>query len=120
MFGPQFNALRFAAKAFARRTTWGAIGGLLIALGVVFFGVALWIVLQERIGAVATALVAGAVLVILGLLALRFSRYPPRIVPSEKTRELQNPLNNPALTTAGIVNAVVLGIFAGRAARRRR
>jgi hypothetical protein len=120
MFGPQANALRFAAKSFARRAKWSAIGAVLILLGVIFLGVALWIALEDRIGAVATALIAGGFFVFLGSLALAFSRYPPRVVPTEATRPLQNPLNNPALTTAGIVNAVVLGIFAGRAARRRR
>ncbi len=120
MFGPQLNALRFAVRSAARRAKWSAIGGILVLAGLIFLGVAGWIVLEDRFGALATSLVAGGVLFVLGLLALAFSRYPPRVIPSEQTREMQNPLNNPALTTAGIINAVVLGIFAGRAARRRR
>lgn len=120
MFGPQANALRFTAKSLVRRTTWGAVGGLLILMGLIFVGVAVWIVLEEQIGAVATALIAGGFLLLMGALALAYSRYPPRVVPTETTRAMQNPLNNPALSTAGIVNAVILGIFAGRAARRRR
>lgn len=120
MIGPHVNALRFAAKSALRRATWGAAGGFMIALGVIFFGVAGWILLAEQIGTVATALVAGAVLIFLGLLALAFSRHPPRVVPTEATRDLQNPLNAPHVTTASLVNAVMFGIFAGRAARRRR
>lgn len=120
MFGPQLNALRFAAKSFARRAKWSAIAGVLMLVGIGFLMAALWIVLSERFGPVPTALVVGSFFVFLGLLALAFSRYPPRVVPKEMTREMQNPLNSPALSLAGLANALILGIFAGRAARRRR
>lgn len=120
MFAPQLHALRFAARSFARRAKWGTVAALLILIGVGFLFSAGWIVLSERYGAVPTAVVVGIVFLVLGLLALAFSRYPPRAVPREVAREMQNPFNSPALSMAGLVNALVLGIFAGRAARRRR
>lgn len=120
MFGPQLNALRFAAKSFARRAKWGTAAVILVLIGLGFLLSAGWILLSDRYGAVPTALVCGVVFIILGLLAYAFSRYPPRAVPKEVAREMQNPLNSPALSTAGLVNALILGIFAGRAARRRR
>ena len=120
MLGPQLAALRFAGKAAARRAKWGAIGGLLLFTGVVFLGIALWITLENQYGAFATALVLGVILVVLGLMAFAFSKYPPRVVPRETAAELRNPMQSPALSTAAIVNAVVMGIAAGRAVRRRK
>ncbi len=120
MFGPQLNALRFAAKSFARRAKWSVIAALLFFVGFCFLGSAVWIVLSERFGPVPTALVASILFLSMGLLALAFSRYPPRVVPKEVTREMQNPFKSPALSAAGLVQALVIGVFAGRAARRRR
>ncbi len=120
MFGPQLNALRFAAKSFARRAKWSTIAALLFLIGLGFLMSAAWILLSKQFGPVPTALVAGIVFIVLGLLAYAFSRYPPRVIPRETTREMQNPFNNPALSLAGLANALILGVFAGRAARRRR
>ncbi len=120
MFEPQIAALRFAARSYARRAKWSAIGGTLCFVGLIFLGVALWIALENEIGALATALLFGGSLLVPGVAALAFSRRPPRVVPREATEQLQNPLNNPALSVSSIANALILGILAGRAARRRR
>ncbi|SPJ23100.1 hypothetical protein [Palleronia abyssalis] len=119
MFGPQIAALRFAIKSAARRAKWGAIGALFLLLALVFLGVAVWVALVDAVGVIPAALIIGGVCLVIGLVALAFSRYPPRVVPKEAASEMQNPMNSPALSTAAVVNAVVMGIAAGRAMRRR-
>lgn len=119
MFEPQIAALRFAGKSVARRTVWSAIGGILLLCAMTFFGVALWIALEDQLGALATALIFGVVLTLLGIGALIWSRRPPRVVPREAARQMRNPMQSPALSTAALVNALILGISAGRAVRRR-
>lgn len=119
MFQPQIAALRFAARSVARKATWSAIGAVFLFAAVLFFGVAVWIFFESRYGALNTALGFGLVMTLLGVAALAFSRRPPRVVPKRAARQMQNPMNSPALSTAAIINAVVLGISAGRAVRRR-
>ena len=119
MFGPQFAALRFSAKTIARRTVWSAVGGIFLLTAFLFFGVALWIYFEGIYGALNTALGFGGVLLVLAIIAFAWARYPPRVIPKDSAHAMQNPMNSPALSTAALVNAVILGISAGRAARRR-
>lgn len=119
MFQPQLAALRFAAKSAARRTAWSIVGGIFLLAALCFFTVAIWIFFEVRYGAASTAVGFGLVLTLFGALSLAYARRPPRVVPKPAARQMQNPMNSPALSTAAILNAVVLGINAGRAVRRR-
>ena len=120
MFGAQIAALRFAVNSVKRKVTWGALGGVLMLLGLVFFGIAFWVWAVDRWGTINTAMGFGAGLWIAGILAFLWSRRPPRVIQTDEARRLQNPMNSPALSTAALVNAVILGISAGRAVRRPR
>ena len=119
MFGPQIAALKFMLRSMARRVTWGALGGILVLLGLIFFGIAAWVVLEREVGLLPALMIAGGFFVLLGLLALAWSRYPPRVVPRETAETVRDPMQAPALSVASIVNALVMGIAAGRAVRRR-
>ncbi|QFU10202.1 hypothetical protein PARPLA_00233 [Rhodobacteraceae bacterium THAF1] len=119
MFGPQLAAFRYSAKAVAHRTKWGAIGGVLCVIGLVFLSVAAWIYFEEQYGALPTALGAAGIFIVLGFFALLWAKRPPRVVSKEAAAQLQNPMNQPALSAASLVNALIMGIAAGRAVRRK-
>lgn len=127
LLGPQIAALRLTLRANLRRATWGAAGGILILLGVTFFGLAILILLAQAVGVVAALLIAGFALILLGLAARSYSRYPPRVAPRPTAAPIRDPMVDPMagpvagapLTAATIINAVVMGIAAGRAVRRR-
>lgn len=128
LLGPQIAALKLSLRASLRRVTWGALGGILILFGVLFLGLALWILLARAVGVVAALLIAGFAFILLGIAVRSWSRYPPRVVPRQTAAPVRDPMADPMvdpvagrpLNAATILNAVVMGIAAGRAVRRRR
>ena len=119
MFGAQLATLKYSAKSIAHKTKWGAIGGFLSLIGLAFLAVAAWIYFEDLYGALNTALGAGIVFLVLGLLALLWAQRPPRVIPRETAAKLENPMNSPTLSTAALINALVMGVAAGRAVRRK-
>ena len=119
MFAPQIAALSYSAKAFAHRAKWGAIGGVLCVIGLIFLCVAGWIAAEDEFGALHTALGAAGIFILLGIFALLWSKRQPRVIPKQQAAQLENPMNQPALSAASLVNAVIMGVLAGRAVRRK-
>ena len=120
MFGPQLAALTYSAKSLAHKTKWGAIAGVLFIIGLVFLSVAAWIYAEAAYGALNTALGAGAIFIVLGIFAMLWAKRPPRVVSRQAAEQLQNPMNQPALSPVALINALVMGVAAGRAVRSKK
>lgn len=120
MFGPQIDALRLSLRANARRAIWNAVGGVLILIGLIFFGIAIFVVLEYAIGLLGALVIMGLVFVLLGIFARAISQYPPRVAPQPAATPVRDPMYGQPFSAATLINAVVMGIAAGRAMRRRR
>lgn len=127
MFAPQIAALRLTLRANARRAAWSALGGILILVGLIFFGIAIFVVLEYVLGLLGALVIMGLVFVLLGALTRAWSRYPPPVAPRYPAADpmrpaadpLRDPMYSPPLSAASLINAIVMGIAAGRAMRRR-
>jgi hypothetical protein len=108
------RAVKFAAADLARRSALCLVGLALLVVALVFFSVAAWkgLVLWE--GAIAAALVMGAVYAVLGVIALLLARRRAR-------REVALPAPAPrGAPLSRLAFAFMEGLDAGIAARRRR
>lgn len=130
MFAPYLLRMQMMARAIARRAAFGALGGVLAFIGIVFFGAAIWVYLADLYGAIAANVFIGCLFLLAGFLVLLYSRLPPRVVPRHHASAIADPMR-PAppppgagpmpttLTTASIAQAFILGLTAARAMRRR-
>lgn len=112
-----------AAEA-ARRATFGAVGIVLVLVGLGFLLVALWILLVNLTDAQTASLVIGAVLTGTGLifLAVALSKPRHRIVKAGVAQ--QQPLNRSAAANAdglpAVAQAFLVGLQAGINADQRK
>ncbi|WP_375261718.1 hypothetical protein [Palleronia sp.] len=119
MFGSQIAALKFSLRANARRAAWNAVGGLLILVGLIFFGIAIFVVLEYAVGLLGALVIMGLLFILFGTVARAMSRYPPRVVTQPAAAPAPGPAYGQPFNAATVINAVIMGIAAGRALRRR-
>ncbi|WOI56015.1 hypothetical protein [Palleronia sp. LCG004] len=127
MFANYILRAQLTAKMFARRAVYGTLGTILILIGVIFFGAAIWISLADSYGAMNANLIVGGAFFVLGLIVLVIARIPPRIVPRHQAAAMADPTigtvpprgPSTVMTTASIAQAFVIGLTAARAFGRR-
>lgn len=114
---PVLGRLQYERKRVARRIVWSIIGGVLLAAGFGFFGAALWIFLADQYSALIAALILGGTLTGAAIIAFLIGQRAPRHVPPPIVPETATSGTNAAMVQ--LVSAVLLGVSAGRALRRR-
>lgn len=94
----------------------GLVAGGLVAIGLVFLSIAIWVALEEAIGTVAAAALIGAVFVGAGLIVLKRgdSKHkhtpPPPLEPQPGARDV---------TVSDLVEAFTIGMRAGKGPNRK-
>ncbi|TDL79381.1 hypothetical protein E2L08_10170 [Palleronia sediminis] len=112
--------LKFKAQFIARKTIWGTVAGIFLLAAAAFFIAALVISLAAAFSPLAATLIMGSVMALIGVIALGVARLPPRVrPPAVPPTAPPDPNTALIMTAASVLNALILGMNAGRSVRRR-
>lgn len=112
------------ARLLARRIVFGIVGAVFLGVGLLFFTIALWLLIELALGAILASVTLGMIFLGAGMLVLILGRRPvvppaPVAAPAPAARPEGRRRPVGVLSAAGLLEAVILGIEAGRRLRRR-
>ncbi|KAF0677281.1 hypothetical protein [Profundibacterium mesophilum] len=111
------------ARLVARRIVFGIVGALFLGAGLAFLTVALWLLIELALGPILASVALGMLFFGTGLLVLFLGRRPVPAPPASAAPARAVPPapgpRRPLAAGTGLLEALLLGIEAGRLIRRR-